>query len=37
MRFPVRVLASSLGLAILSILGLVASVLADGMPVPIPR
>ena len=37
MRFPVRVLASSLGLAILSILTLVATVLADGAPVPIPR
>ena len=37
MRLPVRVLASSVGLAILSILGLVASVLADGGPIPFPK
>jgi hypothetical protein len=37
MRFPIRVLASSIGLAILSILGLVASVLADGGPAPFPK
>ena len=37
MRFPGRVFASSLGLAILSILSLVATVLADGAPVPIPK
>jgi len=37
MRVPGRVLASSLGLAILSILSLVATVLADGAPIPYPR
>jgi hypothetical protein len=37
MRLPVRVLASSVGLAVLSILSLVASVLADGAPVPFPK
>jgi len=37
MRVPGRVLASSLGLAILSILSLVETVLADGAPVPIPK
>jgi hypothetical protein len=37
MRFPSRVLASSVGLAILSLLSLVASVLADGAPVPFPK
>jgi hypothetical protein len=39
MRFPVRVriLASSVGLAIVSILGLVATVLADSAPGPIPK
>jgi hypothetical protein len=37
MRFRGRVLASSLGLAILSILSLVATVLADGAPVPYPK
>ena len=37
MRFPVRVLASSIGFAVLSILSLVASVLADGGPVPFPK
>jgi hypothetical protein len=37
MRFPGRVLASSLGLAILSILSLVATVLADGAPGPFPK
>jgi hypothetical protein len=37
MRFSGRVLASSVGLAVLSILSLVATVLADGAPIPIPR
>jgi hypothetical protein len=37
MRFTGRVLASSVGLAILSVLSLVATVLADGAPIPFPR
>jgi len=37
MRFTGRVLASSVGLAILSILSLVATVLADGAPGPYPK
>jgi hypothetical protein len=37
MRFTGRVLASSVGLAILSILSLVATVLADGAPIPFPK
>jgi hypothetical protein len=39
MRLPVRtrILASSFGLAIVSILTLVASVLADSMPGPFPK
>jgi hypothetical protein len=37
MRLPGRVVASSLGLAILSILSLVATVLADGAPIPYPK
>jgi hypothetical protein len=37
MRLPVRVLASSIGLAIASILSLAITVFADGGPGPIPR
>ena len=37
MRLSGRVLASSLGLAILSVLTLVATALADGAPIPYPR
>jgi hypothetical protein len=39
MRLPnrFRVLASSLGLAVASILGIAASVLANSMPGPFPK
>jgi hypothetical protein len=37
MRLPTRVLTSSIGLAILSILSFVATALADGLPGPIPK
>jgi|SwirhisoilCB2_FD_contig_31_6956405_length_274_multi_2_in_0_out_0_1 hypothetical protein len=37
MRVPFRVLASSIGLAIVSILSLVVTVFADGAPGPIPK
>ena len=37
MRFPVRVLASSIGLAIVSVLSLVLTAFADSGPGPIPK